>query len=54
MDKQIIKITESDLHRIVKESVKRIIDEAYDDFATNHNSLKKYSSDGIIRKQCSR
>lgn len=40
-----VRLTESDLHRIVKESVKRIIDEAYDDFATNHNSLKKYSSD---------
>lgn len=44
-NKQVIRLTESDLHRIVKESVKRIINETYDDFETNHNSLKKYSSD---------
>jgi hypothetical protein len=31
MGKQIIRLTESDLHRIIKESVKKIINEATDE-----------------------
>ena len=39
MDKKIIRMTESDLHRIVKESVTRILNEGeFDQYGTYHSS----------------
>ena len=39
MDKQVIKITESDLHKIVKESVNKVLTEL--DWRTYANAAKK-------------
>lgn len=40
MNKKQIRLTESDLHRIVKESVKRVLKEANIDKWTEHNDAK--------------
>ena len=43
MKKQIIRLTEGDLHRIIKESVKRILKEDYNPFSEEY--LGKHSED---------
>ncbi len=41
MNKQIIKLTESDLHNIIKESVKRILKEGYwDDYEERNDDCE--------------
>lgn len=40
MNKKLIRLTESDLHRIVKESVRRIIREHYRDYPRNDEQLE--------------
>jgi len=48
MAKQIIRLTESDLHRIIKESVKRIIKEDWhDELSSIYDAGKKEDSAGI-------
>lgn len=59
MGKQIIRLTESDLHRIIKESVKKIINEATDEVklpglpnrSMNGNSKNDWDALKIIRNQ---
>ena len=46
MEKKLIKITESDLHKIIENSVKRIIKEdIYDDYDDDYNEMNDMSTD---------
>ena len=40
MNKKLIRLTESDFHRIVKESVKRVLKEEIGDVTTNNHSTE--------------
>lgn len=54
MNKKIIKLTESDLHKIVKESVNRVIKEGYGDYPEIYDkiqSIKEYmGADNLVER----
>ena len=52
MDKKLIKLTESDLHKIVEESVARILKEGSFDMIRNSGWQEKMNQIGQLAREC--